>query len=784
MGKRQETSQSKDVGFDIINKVEIRIQDASLLSLSRSASISPECCGWLYVLNLKGCQGGGSQIGREISEDDSGESWEQYYFTLKGGMLFGSSRKDGSTLEVVYVLCDTMISTIDSVTALQREYITREEEVVLRQNVGKDVHLIILLHYNHSLGIESNPLIFAASSPNVSARWCIAMNQSVQYGQMRAVSDNSDNEFENGIINSTRSINNDYMGVSRSYYRSRDINQLSQQLDKLKNQYKQMEVENKGLKTKNDQLQGQVKKLQSALNVTEKATGEAVEQKTAELTQVLKDLENVRGEKELLLEEKRELHDKLAEMQRYSQQILLDKFEIMDELNDIQNNISSYKSGDVGLSKLITRLQYLKHSSQELLIENRKYKNEIQSILDHYREEQLKSDKQLSTIKDLFSQHDIFQLLIRQIELVQAKLQYQQEAWKMPDSQAENLLFWIQQLQNQWKVDEAVARASYLKHRSIVLGEQMKSYLLGLPLPTHYAIIQELLHKLQYIFREEEFSVATRSEFLYEDSGNTNYSFEPFNLSKQRTTTNKQPIWDGNNFKQPPLAVIPSIFGSSRTKLINQANNDNNLNDSSENKEGFNSSLINSGYNNGGLIEYSSYKTSILENSKYIPRIQVDLLSPPERNVPESEYERIKTSFRELEEKYRILEGENEIMSEKIQKLTKIIKNSSKKMPYKQNTRTSSLLDFNSNNNIDESVKGNYGNNNEHVDHNSMSMSAPDIDQVNTSSQSENGNKNASNYGNYSLNNKSSSNTINFDLSSNQNSIGIENNLARGPEIF
>ncbi|KAH7648039.1 hypothetical protein FG379_000822 [Cryptosporidium bovis] len=782
MGKKQEISQSKDGGFDIINKVEIRIQDASLLSLSRSASISPECCGWLYVLNLKGGQGGGSQIGREISEDDSGESWEQYYFTLKGGMLFGSSRKDGSTLEVVYVLCDTMISTIDSATALQREYITREEEVVLRQNVGKDVHLIILLHYNHSLGIESNPLIFAASSPNVSARWCIAMNQSVQYGQMRAVSDNSDNEFENGIINSTRSINNDYMGVSRSYYRSRDINQLSQQLDKLKHQYKQMEVENKGLKTKNDQLQGQVKKLQSALNVTEKATGEAVEQKTAELTQVLKDLENVRGEKELLLEEKRELHDKLADMQRYNQKILLDKFEVMDELNDIQDNISSYKSGDVGLSKLITRLQYLKHSSQELLIENRKYKNEIQSILDHYREEQLKSDKQLSTIKDLFSQHDIFQLLIRQIELVQAKLQYQQEAWKMPDSQAENLLFWIQQLQNQWKVDEAVARASYLKHRSIVLGEQMKSYLLGLPLPTHYAIIQELLHKLQYIFREEEFSVVTRSEFLYEDSGNTNYSFEPFNLSKQQTSTNKQPIWDGNNFKQPPLAVIPSIFGSSRTKLINQAN-DNNSNDSSENK-GFNSSHSNSDYNNSGLIEYSSYKTSILENSKYIPRIQVDLLSPPERNVPESEYERIKTSFRELQEKYRILEGENEIMSDKIQKLTKIIKNSSKKMSYKQNTRTSSLLDFNSNNNIDESVKGNYGNNNEHADHNSISMSAPDIDQVNTSSQSENGNKNGSNYGSYSLNNKSSSNTINFDLSSNQNSIRIENSLVRGSEIF
>ncbi|KAH8738752.1 hypothetical protein FG386_000543 [Cryptosporidium ryanae] len=784
MRRKQETSQSRDVGFDIINKVEIRIQDASLLSLSRSASISPECCGWLYVLNLKKVQGRSSQIGREISENDSEESWEQYYFSLKGGMLFGSSRKDGSTLEVVYVLCDTMISTIDSVTALQREYITREEEAVLRQNVGKDVHLIILLHYNHSLGIESNPLIFAASSPNVSARWCIAMNQSVQYGQMRSVTDNSD-EFENEIINSTHGMSNDYLGVSRSYYRSRDVNQLSQQLDKLKHQYKQMEVENKGLKTKNDQLQGQVKKLQSALNVTEKATGEAVEQKTAELTQVLKDLENVRSEKELLLEEKRELHDKLADVQRYSQQVLLDKFEIMEELNDLQDNISSYKSGDAGLRKLINRLQYLKHSSQDLLIENRKYKSEIQSILDHYREEQLKSDKQLSTIKDLFSQHDIFQLLIRQIELVQAKLQYQQEAWKMPDNQAENLLFWIQQLQNQWKVDEAVARASYLKHRSIVLGEQMKSYLLGLPLPTHYAIIQELLHKLQYIFREEEFSIVTRSEFLYEDSGNTNSLFEPLNLNRNQTSANKQPIWDGNNFKQPPLAVIPSIFGSTKAKLINQANSNGNS-DSYTNKniECVDSSVDSSNYDNSGLIEYSSYKTSILGNSEYIPRIQVDLLSPPERNVPESEYERIKNSLRELQEKYRILEGENEIMSEKIQKLTKIIKTSNKKASYRQNTRTSSLVDFNSNNNIDDSIKGSYGSNSEHIDHNSLSTSSPDLGQVNANSQLENGQKNGNNNSNYPINNKLSSKNINFDLSSNQNSIGIENNSARGSDMF
>ncbi|XP_664962.1 hypothetical protein, partial [Cryptosporidium hominis TU502] len=362
----------------------------------------------------------------------------------------------------------------------------------------------------------------------------------------------------------------------------------------------------------------------------------------------------------------------------------MEKFEIMDELTDLQDNISSYKSGDAGLTKLITRLQYLKTSSQELLIENRKYKNEIKSILDHYREEQEKSTKQLNTIKELLSQQDVFQLLIRQMELVQAKLQYQQEAWRMPDNQAENLLFWIQQLQNQWKVDEAVARASYLKHRSIVLGEQMKAYTLGHPLPTHYAIIQELLHKLQYIFREEEFSVVTRSEFLYEDIGNANLGFEPLRVRNQMNKNlAKSPIWDGGNFKQPPLSVLPSVFGNSKSKMAGKIEE---IIESSTNIEGSGSiGSVSGGLNSssrgddGGLIEYSSLKSSIMANTQYIPKIQVDLLSPPEKNVPESEYERIKNNFREMQEKYRILEGENEIMSEKIQKLTKMIKSMNKK---------------------------------------------------------------------------------------------------------
>lgn len=710
MVKKHDFNQSKDCGFELINKVEIRIQDASLLSLSRSASVNPECCGWLYVLNLKG-----SQYGHDISLDE--DNWEQYYFTLKGGMMFGSSKKDGSTLEVVYVLCDTVISTIDSITALQREYITREEEATLRQNIGKDVHLIILLHYSNSLGIESNPLIFAASSPNVSARWCIAMNQSVQYGQMRYVVDHSDQEFEEESFRMTHSMKSELAGVTGGYYRGRDVNQLSQQLEKLKHQFKQMEVENKSLKSKNENLQNQVKRLQSTLTVTEKATSEAVEQKTAELTQVREDLSNVRSEKELLIEEKNQLHERISQLQKNNQQILLEKFEIMDELTDLQDNISSYNNGDAGLSKLITRLQYLKNSSQELLIENRKYKNEIKSILDHYREEQEKSTKQLNMIKELLSQQDVFQLLIRQMELVQAKLQYQQEAWRMPDNQAENLLFWIQQLQNQWKVDEAVARASYLKHRSIVLGEQMKAYTLGHPLPTHYAIIQELLHKLQYIFREEEFSVVTRSEFLYEDIGNGNLGFEPLNIRNQmKKNMGKRPIWDGENFKQPPLSVLPSIFGNSKSKIAGKIEEI--VEDSVNTGEygvmvsGMSGGEVASGQlrgasgMDGGLVEYSSLKSSIMANTQYIPKIQVDLLSPPEKNVPESEYERIKNSFREMQEKYRILEGENEIMSEKIQKLTKMIKSMNKKS-YRQNTRAGSLLDFSSGNNLEDSSKSN-----------------------------------------------------------------------------
>ncbi|EAK89589.1 coiled coil protein [Cryptosporidium parvum Iowa II] len=712
MTKKHDYNQSKESGFELINKVEIRIQDSSLLSLSRSASINPECCGWLYVLNLKG-----NQYGRDISLEE--DNWEQYYFNLKGGMMFGTSKKDGSTLEVVYVLCDTVISTIDSITALQREYITREEEAILRQNIGKDVHLIILLHYNSSLGIESNPLIFAASSPNVSARWCIAMNQSIQYGQMRYVVDNSDQEFDEENFRVSHSMKGEFASVAGGYYRGRDINQLSQQLDKLKHQFKQMENENKSLKFKNESLQNQVKKLQSTLTVTEKATSEAVEQKAAELTQVREDLSNVRSEKELLIEEKNQLHEKISQLQKSNQQILMEKFEIMDELTDLQDNISSYKSGDAGLTKLITRLQYLKTSSQELLIENRKYKNEIKSILDHYREEQEKSTKQLNTIKELLSQQDVFQLLIRQMELVQAKLQYQQEAWRMPDNQAENLLFWIQQLQNQWKVDEAVARASYLKHRSIVLGEQMKAYTLGHPLPTHYAIIQELLHKLQYIFREEEFSVVTRSEFLYEDIGNANLGFEPLRVRNQMNKNlAKSPIWDGGNFKQPPLSVLPSVFGNSKSKMAGKIEE---IIENSTNIEGSgNISSVSGSLNSssrgddGGLIEYSSLKSSIMANTQYIPKIQVDLLSPPEKNVPESEYERIKNNFREMQEKYRILEGENEIMSEKIQKLTKMIKSMNKKT-YRQNTRAGSLMDFSTGNNLEDSSKSNI--NMDHVDH-------------------------------------------------------------------
>ncbi|KAF7458790.1 PH domain-like containing protein [Cryptosporidium felis] len=702
MAKKND-NQSKESGFELINKVEIRIQDASILSLSRSASVSPECCGWLYVLNLKG-----GQYGRDSCIEGE-DNWEQYYFSLKGGMMFGSSKKDGSTLEVVYVLCDSIISTIDSITALQREYITREEEAILRQNIGKDVHLIIVLHYNNALGIESNPLIFAASSPNVSARWCIAMNQSLQYGQMRYVVENSDQELEDGGFRVSNSMKSDLMGTTSTYYRGRDVNQLSQQLEKLRHQFKKMEVENKSLKTKNENLQNQVKRLQSTLTVTEKATSEAVEQKAAELTQVKEDLSNVRGEKELLLEEKSQLHERISQLQKSNQQILLEKFEVMEELTDLQDNIASYKSGDAGLTKLIMRLQYLKNSSQELLIENRKYKNEIQSILDHYREEQEKSTKQLNMIKELLSQQDVFQLLIRQIELVQAKLQYQQEAWRMPDNQAENLLFWIQQLQNQWKVDEAVARASYLKHRSIVLGEQMKAYTLGLPLPTHYAIIQELLHKLQYIFREEEFSVVTRSEFLYEDIGNVNHAFEPLNLHKEKNGSHKgkEPIWDSESFKQPPLSVLPSIFGASKSKLMGKIEEitENATTNSPERSH------------EDGLIEYSSSKSSIMANTQYIPKIQVDLLSPPEKNVPESEYERIKNSYREIQEKYRILEGENEIMSEKIQKLTKAIKSMNKKA-YRQNTRTGSLVDFTNNNLEPPSKSSNMGGDNSGVNNN------------------------------------------------------------------
>ncbi|KAK9171148.1 hypothetical protein CmeUKMEL1_07120 [Cryptosporidium meleagridis] len=712
MAKKHDYNQSKESGFEIINKVEIRIQDSSLLSLSRSASINPECCGWLYVLNLKG-----TQYGRDITLEE--DNWEQYYFNLKGGMMFGTSKKDGSTLEVVYILCDTVISTIDSITALQREYITREEEAILRQNIGKDVHLIILLHYNSSLGIESNPLIFAASSPNVSARWCIAMNQSIQYGQMRYVVDNSDQEFDEGNFRVSHSMKGDFASVTGGHYRGRDVNQLSQQLDKLKHQFKQMENENKSLKFKNESLQNQVKKLQSTLTVTEKATSEAVEQKAAELTQVREDLSNVRSEKELLIEEKNQLHEKILQLQKSNQQILMEKFEIMDELTDLQDNISSYKSGDAGLTKLITRLQYLKTTSQELLIENRKYKNEIKSILDHYREEQEKSTKQLNTIKELLSQQDVFQLLIRQMELVQAKLQYQQEAWRMPDNQAENLLFWIQQLQNQWKVDEAVARASYLKHRSIVLGEQMKAYTLGHPLPTHYAIIQELLHKLQYIFREEEFSVVTRSEFLYEDIGNANLGFEPLRIRNQiNKNLVKGPIWDGGNFKQPPLSVLPSVFGNSKSKMAGKIEE---IIESSTNMDGSGGiGSVSEGLNSlsrgddGGLIEYSSLKSSIMANTQYIPKIQVDLLSPPEKNVPESEYERIKNNFREMQEKYRILEGENEIMSEKIQKLTKIIKSMNKKT-YRQSTRAASLMDFSTGNNLEDLSKSNI--NMDNVDH-------------------------------------------------------------------
>ncbi|OII72810.1 uncharacterized protein cubi_03680 [Cryptosporidium ubiquitum] len=720
MAKKHDYNQSKESGFEIINRVEIRIQDASLLSLSRSASVSPECCGWLHVLNLKG-----SQYGRDISIEE--DNWEQYYFNLKGGMMFGSSKKDGSTLEVVYVLCDTVISTIDSITALQREYITREEEANLRHSIGKDVHLIILLNYNNSLGIESNPLIFAASSPTVSARWCIAMNQSIQYGQMRYVMDNSDQEFEEGNFRVSHTMKGELASVTGGYYRGRDVNQLTQQLEKLKHQFKQMENENKSLKFKNESLQSQVKKLQSTLTVTEKATSEAVEQKAAELTQVKEDLSNVRSERELLIEEKNKLYEKISQLQRTNQQVLMEKFEIMDELTDLQDNISTYKVGDAGLTKLITRLQYLKNSSQELLIENRKYKNEIKSILDHYREEQEKSNKQLNTIKELLSQQDVFQLLIRQMELVQAKLQYQQEAWRMPDNQAENLLFWIQQLQNQWKVDEAVARASYLKHRSIVLGEQMKAYTLGHPLPTHYAIIQELLHKLQYIFREEEFSVVTRSEFLYEDIGNANFGFEPLRIRNQISKKlEKEPIWDGENFKQPPLSVLPSIFGNSKTKMAGKIEEViENSKQNGESGSGIANAIDESANSpkkgaNSGLIEYSSLKSSVMANTQYIPKIQVDLLSPPEKNVPESEYERIKNSFREMQEKYRILEGENEIMSEKIQKLTKMIKSMNKKT-YRQNTRAGSLVDFSAGNNLEESSKSNVNMDNGDNQHDSVS---------------------------------------------------------------
>ncbi|KAL7068475.1 hypothetical protein ACR3K2_10840 [Cryptosporidium serpentis] len=657
MQSKEVVVKSQDAG-NITNKVELRVQDASLLSLARAATVDPECCGWLYVLNNKGSAVNTSLQYLKSLEDN----WEHYYFNMKGGMMFGSSKKDGSTLEVVYILCDMIISSIDSSTALQKEYITREEEAGLQQKLGKDITLIMLLHHNQAIGIESNPIIFASSSSNVASRWCIALNKTLQYGQMRFADEYLDDLSNDG--SRTRLVQgNSLIGSTASFYRTRDMTQVSQQMDKLKNQLKQMENTNKILESKNDQLQNQLKKLQSTLNVTEKATSEAVEQKTAELTQIKENLSNIKSERDLLIEEKTNLYNKLYQLQRENQDILMEKYNLQSEFQELQNSITSATGGDNTLQKLIVRLQYLKNSSQKLLIENKKYKKEIQDILNHYRQEQEKSIQQLNTVKELLSQQDVFQLLIRQMDLVQAKLQYQEEAWKMPENQAENLLFWIQQLQNQWKVDETVARASYLKHRSIVLGEQMQAYALGLPLPKHYTIIQELLKKLQCVFREEEFAIATKSELFYKDiqPSNTEGNFkDDRNLN--------QPYWVNDNFQEPPLAIIPSIFGGIENKTSNDIN-----------RSAFDIDTM----------------TFVFGTNQYTPKIHIDLLSPPEKKVPESEYTRLKGTYRELKDRCDILESENENLIEKIQKMIKYSQAYSKKpIMFRQNTGANSLTDI------------------------------------------------------------------------------------------
>ncbi|EEA05118.1 uncharacterized protein CMU_041910 [Cryptosporidium muris RN66] len=644
---------------NITNKVELRVQDASLLSLARAATVDPECCGWLYVLNNKG-----SAINTSLQYLKSlQDSWEHYYFNMKGGMMFGSSKKDGSTLEVVYILCDMIISSIDSSTALQKEYITREEEASLQQKLGKEITLIMLLHHNQAIGIESNPVIFASSSSNVASRWCIALNKTLQYGQMRYTDEYLDDDLSNNGSKTRLVQGNSLIGSTVSFYRTRDMTQVSQQIDKLKNQLKQMENTNKTLESRNDQLQNQLKKLQSTLNVTEKATSEAVEQKTVELTQIKENLSNIKSERDLLIEEKTSLYSKLYQLQRENQNILMEKYNLRNEFQELQNSITSAIGGDNTLQKLIVRLQYLKNSSQKLLIENKKYKKEIQDILNHYRQEQEKSIQQLNTVKELLSQQDVFQLLIRQMDLVQAKLQYQEEAWKMPENQAENLLFWIQQLQNQWKVDEAVARASYLKHRSIMLGEQMQAYTLGLPLPKHYTIIQELLKKLQCVFREEEFAIATKSELFYRD-------IQPLNNEggSQDNGDLNQPYWVNDNFQEPPLAIVPSIFGGIENKSSNGID---------------------------GNTSDTDTMAFVFRTNQYTPKIHIDLLSPPEKKVPESEYTRLKSTYRELKDRCDMLESENENLIEKIQKMIKYSQVYSKRpIIFRQHTGANSLTDI------------------------------------------------------------------------------------------
>ncbi|KEP60619.1 UNVERIFIED_CONTAM: hypothetical protein HHA_200330 [Hammondia hammondi] len=411
------------------------------------------------------------------TKETEASQWVKRFCTVKAN-LFGFAPHSDAPFEGAYLLENVDVTSLTAKDALIKHMIpslppAREGEHIVYVTNKRD----------RSYGKSIVPLVVALPSRGGAQSWKAAISEA-NFRDARAEADR------------LRAESRKELSLAKRDQHKRDICVSKQEA-----QLESLELERQELMLEMQRLREKARRLQASGEVTEKAAAEYVDQKVSEISALQCQLAEELRQKAVLKETLSELREHASQQQRRLHSIEAKNRQLATSYTELLRDLEEANDNPARIALVASRSR---SSNQRLTLENKKLREENRALTRHFHEIEDKFGQKLKMVRRVAEAGDIFNFLRKWLLCSENKIKFYEMGHKMGKEEAKDQRRKIQELQDELRIAEAVARSSYISVRSILLDEQLKSYTKHAEVPDIFSFVKTSLERFGWIFGEVE----------------------------------------------------------------------------------------------------------------------------------------------------------------------------------------------------------------------------------------------------------------------------------------